>query len=317
MSEFDYKDTCKNAQRLVRQRKFPDAIKLFKQAAESDTLNPDAHEGMATAYFLMGDLELSRDEFKRVTQLDPRRGRAYINLGAVHNRLGQYIEAAAVLHKAVQKERKSAQAYYNLGIAQKGMKQLSMAVSAYKEAIKLDPEMAEAHQNLANVYLEMKNYRQAIRSFNTALELRPGFERAIIGLKRAQAATAEVRSSFSPFGRLVDEERLKGGAVETSSRRLTSQERFNDRRTLRQLATPARDAAQELVSVINDDFLKGLADLTEVFVKPDAASSLVSASESFLEEYARFKETRSRLEVSMNAIAKHEDEMFVEAPPQV
>ena len=316
MSETDYKKACENAQRLVRQKKYAEAIKLFKKASESDKFNPDAHEGMATAYFLMGELESSRDEFKRVTELDPRRGRAYINLGAVHNRLGQFTEAAAALRKAVQKERKSAQAYYNLGIAQKGLKQLSMAVSAYKEAIKLDPEMAEAHQNLANVYLEMKNYKQAIRCFNTALELRPGFERAIVGLKRANAASEEIKSSFSPFGRLVDEEHLKAGAVETNYRELTSQERFNDRQSLRQFATSARDTAQELASVINEDFLQGLAVLTQVFVQSDGASNLVSANESFLEEYARFKETRARLAASMNSIAKHEDEMFV-SPPSV
>lgn len=312
MTDTDYKQLCKQAQTLVRQRKFAEAVERFQEAAAGDKLNPDAHEGMATAYFLMGDMQNASAEFLRVTQLDPRRGRAYINLGAVYNRLQQFDKAAAALRKAVKIERKSAQAYYNLGIAQKGLKQLSMSVSAYKEAVKLNPKMAEAHQNLGNIYLEMNNNTQATRCFNTALELRPGFDRAVLGLKRAKEAVAAAKSSFSPFGRLVDESHLKDIKVDDSKYRiLDDQERFEDRQTLRQFATSARDSAQEMLEIINDDFMPALADLTRVFVQSEGSSSLIAASESYDDGRIDMNEAREKLAASMQAIDKHEKEMCV------
>ena len=172
--------------------------------------------------------------------------------------------------------------------------------------------MAEAHQNLGNIFFEMNNHSQAIRCFDKALEIRPGFERAVVGLKRAKDAAAAAKGSFSPFGRLVNESHLKDLQVDGSKyRTLDDRERLADRQTLRQFATAARDSAQELVEAINDNFMHSLADLTLVFVQSQGASTLVSASENYDDDRLDMNEVRRQLAANMASIAEHEKGMYV------
>ena len=200
----DVTTICESAQKLVRDRDFAGAIELFEQAIAVDQAHAAAVEGLATANFLSGNLEAARDGFDKLTHVAPNLGRAYINLGAVCNRLEDYATAAKALRRGLQKERKSSQAYYNLGIAQKGLKQTSMAVSAYREAIRINPDMEEAHQNLGNCYLEMGSFRHAIECFEKALELRPGFDRAQHGIRLAKEGLEKAKRPSGGMGRLVD-----------------------------------------------------------------------------------------------------------------
>jgi tetratricopeptide (TPR) repeat protein len=184
-------------------------VSLYRQALDVDPDSAEALEGLAMVLFQAGDLPGAIEQFTRLTLLQPQEARHYINLGAVYNRKGQHAQAAEALRKAIQRDRRSADAYYNLGIAQRKLNQSSMAVSAYKEAIRLNPLMAEAYQNLGNVYSEMGNHQLAILNFQKALEIRPEFEKARVGLQRAEDALEKSKAASSPFGRLVAPDRLE------------------------------------------------------------------------------------------------------------
>jgi tetratricopeptide (TPR) repeat protein len=192
-----------------QKRDAPGAVTLYRQALDVDPDSAEALEGLAMVLFQAGDLPGAIEQFIRLTMLQPQEARHHVNLGAVYNRKGQHSQAADALRKAIQRDRRSADAYYNLGIAQRKLNQSSMAVSAYKEAIRLNPLMAEAYQNLGNVYTEMGNHQLAIMNFQKALEIRPEFEKARVGLQRAEDALEKSKSASSPFGRLVTADRLE------------------------------------------------------------------------------------------------------------
>jgi tetratricopeptide (TPR) repeat protein len=182
---------CQKAQQAVAQGKNELARQFFQQALGLVSDNPDIHYGMATVCFLLNDLASSAYHFKEVTRLDPQRAGAYINLGAVFNRLEQYDDAIPFLRRGIQLDMNRAEGYYNLGLVYRRKGQLDMAVQAYREAVRVNPRMADAHFNIANIYLEISQFRQAASHYRLALELRPNWEKAHRGLKQAEQAMAQ------------------------------------------------------------------------------------------------------------------------------
>jgi tetratricopeptide (TPR) repeat protein len=166
------------------------ARQYYLQAMAESPDSPDVHYGLATACFLLNDLDAAAFHFKEVTRLDPLRAGAFINLGAVYNRMGQLDEAIKALRRGIQLDGRRAEAYYNLGLAYRRQGQGELAIQAYREATNLNPRMADAHYNLANLLLDIGRYSQAITHYKKALEIRPQWEKAQLGLQQAEAALA-------------------------------------------------------------------------------------------------------------------------------
>lgn len=255
------------ARQHLRQGELPQAAALYEQALAAEEMHIAAHEGLATAAFMMQDYPRAITHFQRVSKLDPRRVQPLVNLGAVYNRKGDFQQATKILRQALSKDRKCAEAYYNLGIAHRGLNQLSMAVSAYREAIRLAPEMAEAYLNLANAYQEMGNLQQAQQNYRRALELKPGFERAKRGLERAQSAAAEAKQTLSPFGRLVSVGEAPTDPEDSTMRVLTPQERFEDRAAVYSHAKELERAAAVALNQCRDQLEPSLLQLTHAFTQ--------------------------------------------------
>jgi tetratricopeptide (TPR) repeat protein len=278
----------------MRSRRFKAAISTLTAAIDKDAKNSKLHECLGSAYYLSGDLELALKCFQQVAAIKPMKSSAWVNTGAVMNRLGRYMDATRVLRKAVKRDRRNAQAHYNLGIAQKGLKQLAMAATAYKEAIRINPDLAEAHQNLGNVYLDMNNHRQAINSFKRALELRPDFERARRGLAIAENAVDSGKQQASPFGRLVSKEDLAKQHQEESFRDLSDEERHTDRQTTRNHTAAIRTHAEQLSDFMRNTLEPALNQLGRAVAEGDGSKDLAGMFE-------RFQEVREQ------ALALHEE----------
>lgn len=182
---------CQKAQQAISQGKNDDAELCYKQAIGLRPDSPDAHYGMATVCFLKGQLPLAAYHFKEVTRLDPNRAGAYINLGAVYNRLEQFDDAIPALRRGIQLDMNRAEGYYNLGLVYRRKGQPDLAIQAYREATRINPRMADAHYNVANIYFERGQYGLAIAHYRQALDIRPKWEKALRGLEQAEASQGE------------------------------------------------------------------------------------------------------------------------------
>jgi tetratricopeptide (TPR) repeat protein len=188
MASESIESLCHRARQAVAQGNYEQARQSYLQALGLKPDSPDVHYGLATVCFLLNDLAGAAYHFKEVTRLDPLRAGAYINLGAVYNRLDQIDEAIGVLRRGIQLDTHRAEGYYNLGLAYRRKKQLDLAIQAYHEATRLNPRMADAHLNLANAYLDKSQFPLAISHYQSALDLRPNWEKAEGGLAQAEAA---------------------------------------------------------------------------------------------------------------------------------
>jgi len=264
-SEETVEQLLKQARQLLRGGDVRGAVRIFEKARQVDDLDPDVHDGLATAHYLLGDLDLAAEHFERVTRLEPRRGNAWINLGAIYNRLQNHTKAVEVLRRAVLVERHSGAAFFNLGSAYRHLRQWALAIPAYREAIRLEPKEADAYVHLGLVYLEQKNIPQATIQFKKALEIRPGSKRAQQGLQTCESAQQDVVTKENPFGRLVNREMLKQGqeAEVVSQRRLTAAERLRDRQQLDLLCAQLASQGSDLLQLIDESLSGALVNLAK------------------------------------------------------
>jgi tetratricopeptide (TPR) repeat protein len=189
---------CLEARQAIAQGKIDQAHDLYVEALELHSDSPDIHYGLATVCFMLNDLESAAYHFKEVIRLDPVRSGAYVNLGAVYNRLEQYDEAIQALRKSIQLDPKRAEGYYNLGLVYKKLGQNSLAMQSYLEATRLSPRMVDAQYNLANLYLELERYTPAIIHYKKVLQLRPNWDKAMAGLAQAEEAQAAADRPDTP-----------------------------------------------------------------------------------------------------------------------
>ncbi len=227
MAKETVESLCQQAQQAISVGDHEMARNFYQQAIGLRSDNPDVHYGMATVCFLMSDLPSSAFHFKEVTRLDPLRAGAYINLGAVYNRLEQFDDAVAALRRGIQLDLNRAEGFYNLGLVYRRLDQNDLAIQAYREAVRVNPRMADAHYNIANIYYEKDQYALAVAHYKQALEIRPRWEKALRGLSAAQeamggasaeaaqeaaAAPAEPQAGAKP-SRALDPERLVDGNI--------------------------------------------------------------------------------------------------------
>jgi tetratricopeptide (TPR) repeat protein len=177
----------KQAQEAISKGQYQEARQIYQQALGYRSDSPEIHYGIATVCFLLGDSHSAVYHFKEVIRIDPLRAGAYINLGAVYNRLGQYEESLAILRRGIQLDTNRAEGYYNLALVYKQLGQLDMGINAYREAVRLNPRMYDAHYNLGNIFFEKGQLALAIAHYKQALEIRPNWEKGKKALETAQA----------------------------------------------------------------------------------------------------------------------------------
>ena len=307
----DFEALLAQAKIAVKESNLLEAIDLYEEVIEQNPDDFSAHEGLATACYLAQDYPGAIKHFTRVTQLQPRDAKAYINLGALHNLQQDYKQAADVLRKAVQRDGRNPDVYYNLGIVQRNLRQFSMAVSAYRECLRLDPEMVDAHVNIANVYLEQNNHRKAVEHYEKALGVKPGYERARRGLDHVRGIMDKNKREASPFGRLVDVDKLvaKDAKIE-AGRVLSDDERFEDRQLIQLATAEAGTLAANLRVHLRDHVEPALLTLSRILAQnPDSRHGLYEAYSAYHEAKRFAMELFQNWLVEHHRLKKHEADM--------
>ena len=296
---------CEQARAKLKKRDSAGALETYLQALDKDERSIPAHEGAATAAFMLQKFDEAITHFRRVTVLDPRRAQPLVNLGAVYNKQKDYQNAIKILRQAVSRDRKCAEAYYNLGIAHKGLNQSPMAINAYKEAIRIKPDMVESYQNLGNLYLEMGNNSQALVQFRRAIEIRPDFERAKRGIERAEEAKTANKNSLNPFGRLVNLAEAEKNNQVSAYKELTPGERFQDRTRLHELSRSLEEAVTELLTHGKGPLEEALSGLSQAFQSEDR-HAIIRHYDDFGQAKARYLALSDALNEVTDELRKYE-----------
>lgn len=290
---------------LFRQKRYAEAAEILQIMLEKDPRDEVVLEMLGMARFYNKEFPAAREVFERHTKQNSGHAQAWVNLGAVLNRLGEFRKAVEALRRALQKDRKCAEAYYNMGIAQRGQNMNTMAISAYKEALKLKPNLIEAHLNLGNIYVDMKNMGLALRCFQTAVQLDPDSKKARSSLEKAQLNQQNARREVSPFGRLVNIEELDRQNVETGPRELDAAGRRAERELVQEVTRKVRAGTKEMLPMLEETLHSQLHRLERIVLQSEVRLSSAENIESFSQTLGDLLRLRSVVKEGLNEIREH------------
>jgi tetratricopeptide (TPR) repeat protein len=189
---------CLRAQQAIAARDWETAKQFYLLALEFRA-NAEVHYGLATVYYQQRDMTNAAYHFSEVTRLDPKRARAWINLGAALHQLGELEDAEIALCKGLQLDGRFGEGFYLLGLVQQAKRQLDKALLAFQEALRCNPRLVEALLGMGEVHLLGHQPEKALTCYEQALRLRPNHEKAIKGRQEAQALLlARTASRHSP-----------------------------------------------------------------------------------------------------------------------
>ncbi len=316
MAKETIESLCEKAQKAVAEGKNDHARKLFLQALSYRSDLPHVHYGLATVCYLMNDLTGAAYHFKEVTRLDPNRAGAFINLGAVYNKLNEHEEAIKILRRGIQLDLSRGEGYYNLGLVYRKVGKIDQAIQAYREATRVNPRMTDAHYNLANLYLEKGQFNLALVHYQHALELRPNWEKARLGYEQA---VESIRDLEEPVEEPVDadtEDELED--EEATTLRILDPNRVIDPEIhgtilthLNQATKESEQFSREFTKIIHGEIDTAFKALSTCLLQSDKNTSELDLSVKQLDEaLTHFRSTKKKLIQSIERLRSYGEKLL-------
>jgi Flp pilus assembly protein TadD len=148
--------------------------------ARPDSNVEAASKPAATADVLRGEQLLSRGQvdsawaiFEEAIAKNPQDARAWLDLGLVHEEVGDWAAAERAYRRSTEIDGDFAEAYNNLGVLLRERGELADAIPMLERAAALDPQLGPARFNLALAYEDAGDTNAAEREYLRAIEAMP------------------------------------------------------------------------------------------------------------------------------------------------
>jgi len=195
-----------------------DAINCCRKVVALQPDHVEARFNLAQACRLQGSFDDALDAYRRVLRLDPHHHIARQNLiatlrvqakhrgstlletaggwigaGNAARESGNWGEALACYHEALNQQPGDMDALTNLGLAYQDLHKPEESVKYFGRAVEINPRSAEAHFMLANALRDEIRLSQAIAEYDKALEIQPDYVDALhnIGITCMQGGKAD------------------------------------------------------------------------------------------------------------------------------
>ena len=198
-------------QRYDQAGNIENAITLFAQAVEEDSLYALAHAGLCEATWenyrrtnntaLADKAIASCDDAARLAD---DQAAVLIPLGSVYLRTGEDEKAETTLQRALELEPDNADAYRWLGRVYENQLQIDKAEQAYLKAIALKPNIWIYYNELGAMYFNQGRYEEAAPQFQQVSRLTPDNHLAYNHLAFAQLNLNKVEEAKRLYQRSID-----------------------------------------------------------------------------------------------------------------
>jgi tetratricopeptide (TPR) repeat protein len=207
------------ADKLLDESKWPEAIDTYKIAIRLDPNFGPAYGGLGDAYLNTGKWDEGLAAYKEQVRLEPNNAQAQYNLGYAYNTMGRHGEAFAPLVKATSLDPGYAEAYYGIGYAYLRGTDLEKSLSFFKSAIRLQADYADAYYGLGQAYARLGQADAAneqvkkLNSIDAKLAQKLGKEiQAALAASGAAAGNSAAAASATSSQTMI---RLTPGAART------------------------------------------------------------------------------------------------------
>ncbi|MBM3759647.1 MAG: tetratricopeptide repeat protein [Acidobacteria bacterium] len=147
---------------LGQMNRFVEAEQQFRRATELDPKSGLAWLNLGLMRASQGRFRDAQKDLVEANRLMPRQARVLSAMAMVAGRLNQWKEAVALFARVVEIEPGSAEAHLNLGIARADQYDLEGARAAFDQAVALAPASSAARYNLGRVLFDQKQFEAAM-----------------------------------------------------------------------------------------------------------------------------------------------------------
>ncbi len=174
---FEHSSALRDAvgQLLMQERKFDDAVEMFRQASVLATEDTGVRERLALAYFQTRNYRDCADTLSRLVQSEPYLARSdlFVALGESQLATKQIVESRMSFQRATELDPASVPAWIGLTKSALTLGDLRRAEMAAYKAVALAPERADTHLTFGYVRMKQQRYDDALAAFQRAAALDP------------------------------------------------------------------------------------------------------------------------------------------------
>jgi Flp pilus assembly protein TadD len=145
----------------LKSEQFENALTDYAKVVEVDNKNILALNNFSLALTRCNRPHEAKEIIQYVHELDPNNFAGFINLGNIHQSLGEHKESVNSAMRAVEIDPKSALAYLNLGTSLGALGHVELAKQAFLMSNFLDPNSVTTNINLAQIEEKEENFSNA------------------------------------------------------------------------------------------------------------------------------------------------------------
>ena len=176
---------------------------MMRHRVSSDPTDWIARYNLASVLQILGKLDESVDEYRRVLRLRPNDPVARNSLGSVLYTQGKTEGAIQEYREVLRIEPGYSDAEYNLGRAFLAQGKLEQAGASFGVVLRSQPENANAHHSMGLVFQLQGKTEEAIREYREVLRVQPGYSDAEYNLGRALLAQGKIDQAIASFGAVL------------------------------------------------------------------------------------------------------------------
>lgn len=155
-----------------KQKKYDQAITVYKKALAMDPDNKEVHKSLARIYDEKKLYSEALLEYKKLVELEPDSSRHYIDLANCYTKMGRRNKVVSTLNR-LKEELKPTDTWtwYALGQVYKRNKFYKEAEAAYQRSVEIDPNYFWSHSALASLYKKQGRYEKALKKYKETLKI--------------------------------------------------------------------------------------------------------------------------------------------------
>ncbi|MBH5371398.1 O-linked N-acetylglucosamine transferase, SPINDLY family protein [Bradyrhizobium glycinis] len=175
------------------------AQQLLERAVAIDPRSAEAHNSLATLYFVLQKLEAARACQEKAIALKPNFAPALTGLGNTLLQMNLREQAIEMYDRAIRLKPDHADALCNRGLAELALRRFDRARESLDRALLFQPRHAEALVGKAVVGLELKHYDDAEAALAAALTIRPGSAKILAQRGRLNYELGRLEPALADF----------------------------------------------------------------------------------------------------------------------
>ncbi|MDB5523825.1 MAG: repeat protein [Rhizobium sp.] len=157
---------------LHPERKFDEAIAIYKRVLDAHPGNLDALTFLASAYRSLGRIGEAVALHDRIAETNPDRADFWFNRGNALGDSGRHADAAVAYQRSIELEPANAVVLANLAICHSKVGNAGEAIACYERALEIDPDNKISLHNIGNLladqgrlYEAAEYFRRTVRSW--------------------------------------------------------------------------------------------------------------------------------------------------------